>query len=70
VIYLFGLAWLAFGFSVIPASDFVGIGLSAALLYGLYPFLLGDAMKAALATLLLPSAWKLIGKNQIVTSDE
>ncbi len=30
--------------------------------WGLTPFLVGDAMKLALAALLLPLAWKLVGK--------
>ena len=30
--------------------------------WGLTPFLIGDAMKLALAALLLPLAWKLVGK--------
>lgn len=32
------------------------------LAWGLTPFLIGDAMKLALAALLLPAAWKLVGK--------
>jgi biotin transport system substrate-specific component len=63
VIYLFGLTWLAFGFAIISASEFTGIGLENALNYGLFPFLIGDGFKALLAALLLPSAWKVIGKN-------
>jgi biotin transport system substrate-specific component len=63
VIYMFGLAWLAFGFAVISKSDFSGIGLENALVYGLYPFLVGDGLKAILAALLVPGAWKLIGKK-------
>ena len=30
--------------------------------WGLTPFLIGDAMKLALAALILPLAWKLVGK--------
>ena len=30
--------------------------------WGLTPFLIGDAMKLALAALLLPAVWKLVGK--------
>lgn len=29
--------------------------------WGLYPFLVGDALKLALAALLVPSVWKLVG---------
>ncbi len=45
-IYLFGLLWL---------SRFVPFG--HLLRLGLYPFLLGDALKLALAAVALPSAW-------------
>ncbi|NRB05818.1 MAG: biotin transporter BioY, partial [Rhodobacteraceae bacterium] len=30
--------------------------------WGLTPFLVGDAIKLALAALILPAAWKLVGK--------
>jgi len=51
VIYVFGLAWLA---------RFVGVERVVAL--GLAPFLIGDAVKTVLATLALPSAWKVLGR--------
>ena len=63
-IYLLGLTWLAFGFAVVPGSEFTGIGMENALNYGLYQFLLGDSLKAILAAMLLPSAWKLIGNTK------
>ncbi len=50
-LYVPGLAVLA-GF----------IGFDPAITYGLVPFLLGDALKLALAALLLPLAWKLVGR--------
>jgi biotin transport system substrate-specific component len=55
VIYAFGLAWL----STFPfVSGLLGeAGLFA---LGMTPFLLGDAIKAVLAALLLPATWKLI----------
>ncbi|CAN5841911.1 biotin transporter BioY [soil metagenome] len=50
VIYLFGMAGLvALGFS--PGS---------ALANGVVPFLVGDALKAAAAGILLPGAWRLL----------
>jgi len=52
VIYLFGIMWL---------SRFTGW--SAVLPVGVYPFLLGDAMKAAIATLLLPVAWSMLRRR-------
>ncbi len=52
LIYIPGIAWLA-----------VLYGTDAPLLeWGLTPFLIGDAMKLVLAALVLPLAWKLIGK--------
>jgi biotin transport system substrate-specific component len=35
------------------------VGLVDALLLGVVPFLVGDAIKAAAAALLLPGAWRL-----------
>jgi len=59
VIYLFGLPWLAFALSNLNlASD-----LSAVLAAGLIPFLVGDAMKMALAAAALPLAWKYLGSK-------
>ena len=54
VIYIFGLAWLS-----------TQVGFDNSLAYGLYPFLVGDILKAALAALLLPSAWQLLGRTQL-----
>ncbi|RFU84872.1 biotin transporter BioY [Streptomyces triticagri] len=54
VIYAVGVPWLA-------AST--GMSLSAAVAAGLVPFLIGDALKAALAMGALPTSWKLIGRR-------
>ncbi|MFC8344690.1 biotin transporter BioY [Streptomyces sp. NPDC057280] len=51
VIYAVGVPYLAVA---------TGMSASAAVAAGLTPFLLGDALKAALAMGLLPSTWKLI----------
>jgi biotin transport system substrate-specific component len=51
MIYVAGVLWL---------SRFVGW--SAVLSTGVLPFLAGDALKIALATILLPAGWKLIGR--------
>jgi biotin transport system substrate-specific component len=51
VIYTVGAAWLS-GF----------VGWESALRVGILPFLVGDAIKIALATLLLPVGWKLVGR--------
>lgn len=52
VIYLGGIV----GLMVV-----LGIGLERALAVGVIPFLIGDAIKAAAAGILLPGAWKLTG---------
>ncbi len=49
VIYLFGVIWLS-----------TLLGLREAVAAGVMPFLIGDAFKAVLAALLLPTVWKLI----------
>ena len=50
IIYAFGLFWL---------SCLVGLS-SKVLAVGLYPFVLGDVLKTALAAAILPSGWKLL----------
>lgn len=50
IIYVCGVAWL----SVVLGS------LSKAIAAGLLPFLIGDAIKLAAASLVLPAAWKLV----------
>ncbi len=52
VIFALGLAVLRF---FVPPGQ--------VLIQGLYPFLLGDAAKAAISAGLLPLGWKLIGKR-------
>ncbi|PWI18404.1 biotin transporter BioY [Streptomyces sp. Act143] len=51
IIYAVGVPYLAVA---------TGMSASAAVAAGLTPFLIGDALKAALAMGLLPSAWKLL----------
>ena len=48
-LYAFGLLWLG-----------CLIGVSGVLAVGLYPFLIGDALKIVLAAILLPAGWKLL----------
>jgi len=52
LMYGVGVTWLAFDLHV---------GAGKAIALGLTPFLAGDAVKAGLAALLLPTAWKLAG---------
>lgn len=52
VIYVLGVTWLAVS---------LGVDLPTALGLGAVPFLVGDALKIALAAGLLPAAWKLAG---------
>ncbi|QKV94966.1 biotin transporter BioY [Streptomyces sp. NA02950] len=54
IIYAVGVPYLAL------AAD---ISLSQAVAAGLTPFLIGDALKAALAMGALPAAWKLAGRR-------
>lgn len=54
VIYLLGLLWL---------SNFAP-DLATTLQWGLWPFLAGDAVKLLIAVALLPTAWRLLGRDQ------
>ncbi|MEV5201056.1 biotin transporter BioY [Streptomyces sp. NPDC053720] len=54
IIYAVGVPYLALA---------TGMSASAAIAAGLVPFLIGDALKAALAMGALPAAWKLIGRR-------
>ncbi|ANN15588.1 biotin transporter BioY [Amycolatopsis orientalis] len=53
VIYSFGVPWLA-------AS--LGVSLSTAVQKGVVPFLIGDALKIAVAAALLPGTWALVSR--------
>ena len=53
VILLLGVLWL---------STF--LGMEKAVAVGLMPFIIGDIIKAALAALAFPLAWKLIGRSK------
>ena len=52
VIYALGVAWLA---------SSLGVGVGRAVELGALPFLMGDALKIALAAGLMPAAWRLVG---------
>ncbi|MDJ1014916.1 MAG: biotin transporter BioY [Paracoccaceae bacterium] len=55
IIYIPGLLWLGqlYGWD------------QPILAWGLTPFLLGDALKLALAALLLPAVWKMVGEARV-----
>jgi biotin transport system substrate-specific component len=55
VMYGAGVAWLAI---------YLNVGPGKAIALGLTPFLAGDAIKAGLAALALPSAWRLLGSER------
>jgi biotin transport system substrate-specific component len=55
VIYLVGLPWLA----VVLNTD-----LQKTLELGLYPFVPGDIVKLYFAAMLLPAAWRLVGRSK------
>lgn len=54
IIYAIGVSWL---------SHFVG-NLSTAASLGMTPFLVGDALKIAIAAALLPTSWLLVNRTQ------
>jgi biotin transport system substrate-specific component len=55
IIYAAGLPWLII---------FLDVNLATGLELGVYPFLVGDAIKALAAALLLPAAWKLAEQTE------
>lgn len=55
VIYACGLGWLGYILTLTVHST---------LTLGLFPFLIGDAIKLAVAVVLLPGAWLLVGRNK------
>jgi len=63
VIYALGLAWLyvLIAGGLYDAERHSSM-LSQTLAWGLYPFLVGDALKVALGALALPAIWRLAGE--------
>jgi biotin transport system substrate-specific component len=58
VMYLFGLPWLYVTLQGLGIVDPLGATLAG----GLYPFLLGDALKAVVAATVLPLTWNLVAR--------
>ncbi|RDI96317.1 biotin transporter BioY [Meiothermus sp. QL-1] len=56
LIYAIGVTWL--GFALSGAGRYTGV--LGVLQAGMFPFLLGDFIKAAIAAALLPTAWRLL----------
>ena len=54
IIYAFGVPWLAAALHVASNKAYE---------YGLYPFIIGDAIKLGLAAAILPAAWRFV-KNR------
>jgi biotin transport system substrate-specific component len=52
IIYAFGVSFLAL---------YLGVGAGQALTLGALPFVLGDAIKVAIAAALLPASWRMVG---------
>jgi biotin transport system substrate-specific component len=66
VIYLPGVAWIH---HVIAAGAYDSATYASVwdqtMVWGLTPYLIGDAMKLALAAALLPATWKLVGSARV-----
>ncbi len=60
--FAMGFAWLAW-FAQLP-NGAAGIGMTKAFAGGVAPFLLGDALKVALAALLVPASWTLVDRRK------
>ena len=60
IVFVLGFAWLAL---FAQAGGHTGIGFANAWRYGVTPFLLGDALKIALAAAFVPAVWGLVGRR-------
>jgi biotin transport system substrate-specific component len=60
IIFISGITWLAFFARI--ASGSAAVGFSAALASGLYPFVVADTVKLAIASGLVPAIWRAIGR--------
>jgi biotin transport system substrate-specific component len=60
LIFLCGFVWLSFAAKIGMSH---GLGMAAAWSKGVAPFLLGDAIKAALTAAIFPAVWSLIGRR-------
>ena len=65
VIYAIGLPWLYIALTNLHVPN----ALQATLTGGLYPFLVGDTLKAIFAAVLLPIVWRLVGPKTKGTAE-
>jgi biotin transport system substrate-specific component len=61
IIFAFGIAWLAAALGV--PVEAAGEGFNDALEFGLYPFVVGEVVKLAAASALLPAAWRVAHRS-------
>lgn len=60
VIYVCGVVWL--GFFARSGTPSTPVGLQAALIAGVYPFIVGDLLKLLAAAAVVPGFWTLLGR--------
>ena len=60
VIYAAGVTWLGV---FVRSGDAVASGLSAAFFAGVYPFIVPDLIKLAIAAGFVPAFWRLLGRS-------
>ncbi|HEY1530400.1 MAG TPA: biotin transporter BioY [Galbitalea sp.] len=65
LIYGVGLPWLFVSLSNLHVAN----PLQATLVGGLYPFLIGDALKAILAAVVLPLVWHFVGPQKKASAE-
>jgi biotin transport system substrate-specific component len=63
IIFVSGVLWLGLFARPLTGSD--AVGLQSALATGLYPFILPDLIKLAIAAGLVPALWRLIGRTNV-----
>ena len=63
-LYVPGLLWLGWHVAALPVEDLGGQSLATVVLWaGLIPFIPGDAIKLALAAVVMPLAWKWAARS-------
>jgi biotin transport system substrate-specific component len=67
IIFASGVLWLALFARTLTGSE--PVGLQSALATGLYPFILPDLVKLAVAAGLVPALWRVIGRADAVRGD-